>query len=834
MNRVRFLSFRIRSGRRPSAESPQTLKELDLPSSITSIGDRAFANTSLHQVTMSAGGTVSMGSDVFQGCTELQYVTLNATLRGTCDGLFDGCSALISVSIDDYSYVGADMFRNCSSLASISVPSTVTQIYDRAFYGCSGLESVTLPDTLSTIGFDAFNGCSSLVSVTIPSKAECHLRINNRAFMDCTSLSHVTIVNEIDMIGADVFQGTSLETLSVPSVEYLGDFFGGGTAENPNAGVPDSLTTVSITGNQTAVGAGAFQGCEYLLWVTLPSSVMSIGSQAFSGSGITEIALPRTVRSIAENAFSYCSSVESITVASGNLYYAGTGDCLIRKSDQTLVLGCKNSVIPSSVKVIGENAFRWCSDLTEIEVPSNVTDIDLYAFSNPDLKSISLPYSVKFVSMRLALLESEDLESIHFYGDGVYQIGVADEEEVLLRWRNLTGVYVDDGEAALAYRTDDAWKVYADLIFIKEPSDTCFVLVTDDDSEYFSAEKTIAELYQNEFRAILTLDVTETGELAPTALSTLETQLDALMETDSVMLELYLTRLQPESYQYLLTWCRSSQGEFMDEWTAIYQTAGTVQIISSYDEEREIWGNVYELGRKTAQAYCNSSVDPDENITNMYGFLGYFPIFGNTTLKNDIAFLWGIHTYFEEHTDGVAWGDLVVLTEYQQIAEALSKINETMGVETLWLFVDRDPREFAEVFEEYGIGPEEILLVGSRAFLEQHGKNALLDENYHVFEYAYEYDALFRIVLPFGYYEDPGFLDEVFYSEEFDAFLETYQFQINTWQMFAEYYESFQQGICNRDELIDFYEEQYFFQMMDELQYCENAFLSAEFYDPLI
>ena len=108
----------------------------------------------------------------------------------------------------------------------------------------------------------------------------------------------------------------------------------------------------------TGIVGSAFKDCSALKKITIPSSMTSISRFAFSG----------------------CSGLESIEVESDNSVYYSNGNCLIERASMTLVLGCRNSIIPEGVTVIGSQAFSGCSGLTEITIPSSVTTIGVGAF----------------------------------------------------------------------------------------------------------------------------------------------------------------------------------------------------------------------------------------------------------------------------------------------------------------------------------------------------------------------------------------------------------------------------------------------------------------------
>ena len=215
------------------------------------------------------------------------------------------------------------------------------EIYQFAFYENGIITGITIPDSVTRIAGYAFWNCSSLTSATISDSVT---SIANVAFQNCTGLTSINIPNSITSIGEYAFSNCS------------------------------SLTSINIPDSITSIQPWTFHMCRSLTSINIPDSVISIGNYAFS----------------------QCSGLESINVSSGNAKYHSVGNCLIETKSKTLILGCKNSVIPTddSVTSIGSSAFSGCTGLTSITIPNSITSIGSSAFNECGLTSVTIPNSV--------------------------------------------------------------------------------------------------------------------------------------------------------------------------------------------------------------------------------------------------------------------------------------------------------------------------------------------------------------------------------------------------------------------------------------------------------
>jgi len=190
--------------------------------SVTDVERQTFIEcTELKEVVLNEG-LVTIDYGAFDKCTSLTSITLPSTVTEIGHKAFNECSSLKEVVLNEgLKEIGELAFEKCTSLQSITLPSTVTSICYHAFACCSLLESIKLPSTFTKIGSCAFYRCTSLESITIPSSVN---EIGGCAFTHCTNLREVVLNEGLQRIEHGAFSYCKLQEITIPSsVTEIGD-----------------------------------------------------------------------------------------------------------------------------------------------------------------------------------------------------------------------------------------------------------------------------------------------------------------------------------------------------------------------------------------------------------------------------------------------------------------------------------------------------------------------------------------------------------------------------------------------------------------------------------
>ena len=320
----------------------KNVKTVALPTSLKKISTWVFEYCSSLESIVIPEGVIEMGTNIFNECYGLKSITLPSTLQKIpCLGyLEDGYLKVDNIILGDgIKIIGERAFQDMNNLKTIIIPDSVTSIEDNAFNNCSVLTNLVLPDSITTIGNAAFSGCTSLEKIVLPSKL--------------TSLGNVA------------FGGCNAEIIFPSSLKRI-----------PELG-NNAVKKVTIPEGVETIGYQAFCSCSNLTEITLPSTITSIESEAFSGTGITAFNYPQNITNIPNGAFQNTNLTEFS--------------------------------VPEKVTEIDDNAFYNCYDLTKISIPKSVTyigtdvfkncrNLTIYGFKDSAAESYAKANNIKFVS----------------------------------------------------------------------------------------------------------------------------------------------------------------------------------------------------------------------------------------------------------------------------------------------------------------------------------------------------------------------------------------------------------------------------------------------------
>ena len=394
-----------------------SLTGIVIPKSVVIVQKQAFGNCdALSSIVVEDGNEVynSEGNcnaiihsdTLVAGC---KSTTIPESVKCIGEYAFYMNSGLVSIRIPDaVTSIGERAFTNCNNLNQVEIGSSsnIMKICDNAFSGCGKLNGIQLPKTIKSIHQSSFNGCSSLTEIFIPKSVTL---IGKQAFAGCDALSSIIVEdgNEVynskgncnAIIHSDTLVAGCKSTTIPESVKCIGEY-----AFYMNSGlvsirIPDAVTSIGERAftncnnlNQVEIGSSsnimkicdnAFSGCGKLNGIQLPKTIKSIHQSSFNGcSSLTEIFIPKSVTLIGKQAFAGCDALSSIVVEDGNEVYNSEGNCNAIIHKDTLIVGCKTTVIPENVIYIDEYSFYMNSGLEYIEIPNKVKGIGSRAFSS--------------------------------------------------------------------------------------------------------------------------------------------------------------------------------------------------------------------------------------------------------------------------------------------------------------------------------------------------------------------------------------------------------------------------------------------------------------------
>lgn len=432
-----------------------SITDITIPNGVTYIGYNAFSNTSIKRITIPEGVT-HICSYAFNSCSTLSNISIPNSIKYIGHNVFYNDSSLTKYEYENVRYLGNDsnpylvLFGQKAANKPIIIHNDCKIIYEEAFQNNSTYyEEFTIPDNVYYVCNRAFANTiidsviisknmtrisdymfarSNLKTITIPGNIT---YIGKCAFFDCNYLSNCTISEGVSYIGYKAFGNTpALQNFHIPStVTYIecGIFgcpaSGAATTYSPKTITIDPENTVYHTngtciidtknkklvsassgcvipndGSVTSIGNYAFSGVSWQNGnnpLEIPNGVTRIGKDAFSYSNIKKVSISDTVTYIGRRAF-YESSLESVTLPR---HLTSIEDSTFEDCQSLVSLNISGNFNFDSLEYIGDNAFAYCENLTNINIFNSapIKYIKEGAFYSSGIKVISIPNGITVI-----------------------------------------------------------------------------------------------------------------------------------------------------------------------------------------------------------------------------------------------------------------------------------------------------------------------------------------------------------------------------------------------------------------------------------------------------
>ncbi len=468
---------------------------IELPSRLVSIGEMAFAHAGLESATVPASVS-ELGNGVFAGCMALTAIKIEDgnTVYHDIDGVVytidntvlhsypsgKSCDYMVESAVT----VIAPYAFGFSEVWNVTLPESLTQISEYAFYACNSMGAIQIPDNVKQIGRYAFAEDWNLRYINFNATSKLP-RISYGAFA-YTGLYEFTVPANVSTMAQGAFEGcrelhtfifaenSKLESISA----YM--FDGCTNLQNINFMQGSALTSIQAHGLEgmtrlqsidltntklTNIDNFAFRFCESLQSLTLPDTIKNVGRYAFYAcESLSELSLPESIEHIGSYAFLGTNELD-LYLASESMpayldenwdhgirgYYTGVTEVKTEGDYKYAVLTSGNIAIieylgtettvdlttvdfGAPITTIGGSAFKD-STVAQIVLPETLTTIQAEAFRYTALESVTIPASVTFIGREA--FANTDIKTLTFAnGSGLNVI----EQYAFENIQNLTSV----------------------------------------------------------------------------------------------------------------------------------------------------------------------------------------------------------------------------------------------------------------------------------------------------------------------------------------------------------------------------------------------------------
>ena len=427
----------------------------------------------------------------FQNATNLKKVTLPTSAKVIYNHAFSWCSNLTDVDLGGATYINGS-FMYCTSLSSIEIPDTCTELYGGTFEGCTNLTSVSLPDNMTSIGYFCFYNCRKLSSVTLPSKLE---YIYPNSFYNCKSLTELTVpASVIEVYGYDEEQANNgLAFLGCSSLKTM-TFLGAETTITDNEQVIPA-TTIRGKANSPAQAYAEKYSRSFVTICTDGSenhNFVEVEEHCLNGCG--------AVNPDYDSIYSgYCSDDHKAywhyDAGTATLTITGTGPVSDGQPWSAFLSSIECVVIEDGITAIGANNFKDCTKLQSVTIPLSVTTVGNSAFAGCNsLRSITIPAEVSEIGESV-FDGCTNLVSINYQGtmDNWNSLDVTQPKSVV--------VVSGDGEYKINEEDETKFAVTDNVLYTSDKS-VLIKVIEEKDVEVYTVPSEVREITEGAFEKL--------------------------------------------------------------------------------------------------------------------------------------------------------------------------------------------------------------------------------------------------------------------------------------------------------------------------------------------
>lgn len=404
----------------------EPVKDLVIPEGVEVVKYAAFTNY-MHLTSITFPSTIKrVEEDAFYGIEDNITGVYVPSLECWLNIDFEAANSN-PLYCNTHKYCDSPLYIDNLPLTELSVPESVTEIKQYAFYGYDYLNKLSLHDNIERIGIKAFTYCGFLENEE--DRENGILYIDNAIVdVDKNALSGAVVIKEGTSVIADSAFSKDLDITSVSFPDSITTI--------PEMVFFDcsKLVTVNLSNNTTEIGPQAFYGCSSLEDISLPDSLISIGEYAFYDcTSLLTVDFPESLKEIKNSAF-YNSGLTSLKVGGveevgGYAFYhcPNLKDVILNNINSVgnaafSTCPALETVMLSKVKTLGENAFAYCPKLVSVDITDTLKCIDKATFiGDTSLVAIKLPETLEVIGEQ-AFSELESLEIINM-PDSLVSIG---------------------------------------------------------------------------------------------------------------------------------------------------------------------------------------------------------------------------------------------------------------------------------------------------------------------------------------------------------------------------------------------------------------------------